>query len=285
MLKFKDSELYVDAIKRYASSASDKLMFYCDEILNEDACEDLPENIKRTSGEETTVKQCIDTSAEIVGRYADELKQECFKLAQDASDGCNPQDILLHFDELYQELVERMCYELHVEYGGNSGSYTEALNHFRRTCLRPSESPSLVVPSFLDVLNTAGRLDSLIEWRNLTAWRPVFKNDDWKESVILHRAEDGLPKIVYDSLRRAQGDLGEAVWITLNIVREEFFVETLGGELRAVAIDRLEPNDDLKTLLDTVDDVATNAFYKLMRQIEEQAKAIAEPMLAEFKAE
>lgn len=114
----------------------------------------------------------------------------------------------------------------------------------------------------------------------------VFKNDVWAtQAALLREIEAGLPSLIYDTLRRSNGDLDKALDIVLMIVHDDFFFDVLANEMRTTAMDQLEPNDDLEALLGTVDDVVADHFHRMRGVIRVRAKAIAEPMLAEFKAE
>ena len=280
MLRFKDSESYSIAIKHYGFTKRDMMMSLREEILNEDACKDLQLHFA-LQGEEVTAAHCRNLSAKIVGHYANELKQECFKIAQEVSDGKAPEVAILDLEEFYLSLIREMAADLENEFGQYSNRYHDALSQFMIMCMQLS--PHEMIPESRDRRNE--RLNSLLENKSLSAWRSVFKNSDWTEAALLHEIDGGLSDIVYDALRRSRGDLDRAVQITLLIVYEDFFIDFLGGELNSVAINRLEPNDDLKSLLGTVNEVVTHASDRLERRVTQRAKDTAEQMLDELRAE
>lgn len=280
MLRFKDSDSYSIAIKHYGFTKRDMMTSLCEEILTEDACKDLQLHFA-LSGSEVNAAQCRNQSAVIVGHYADELKRECFKFAREVSDGAAPEIVLLHLEEFYVGLLRRMATELDQKFGQYSNRYHDALSQFMVMCMHLS--PHEMIPESRDRRNE--RLNSLLEDKRLSAWRAVFKNSEWTEAALLHEIDGGLSDIVYDSLRRSRGDLDRAVQMALLIVYEDFFIDFLGGELNSVAINRLEPNDDLRSLLGTVNEVVTHASDRLERRVTQRAKDTAEQMLDEFRAE
>lgn len=281
MLRFKDSDSYSIAIKHYGFTKRDMMKSLCEEILTEDACKDLQLHFALL-GEETTAEQLSKQSAEIVGSYANELKRECFKLAQEVSDGkATPEIVILDLEEFYLGLIREMASKLDAKFGQYSSRYYDALGQFMIMCMHLS--PHEMIPESRDRRNE--KLNSLLEDKRLSAWRAIFKNSDWSEAAVLHEIDGGLSDIVYDSLRRTSGDLDRAIQMALLIVYEDFFIDFLGGELRAIAIDRLEPNDDLQHLLGTVNEVVTHTSDRLERKVTQRAKDIAEPMLDELRAE
>lgn len=281
MLRFKDNDSYFIAIKSHGSRMLDVMTTLCEEILDEDACEGLPAELKK-QGIETTVEQCRNQSAVIVGHYADELKRECFKLAQEVSDGKDPKIVTQNLNEFHIDLIRKMETELENEFGQYSDRYHNSLREFTSMCM--NLSPHEV---FKESRNRRDdMLTLLFEDRRVGVWGDVFENDVWaEEAALLHEIEIGLPGIVYGALRRSNGDLDKALDIVLMIVHDDFFVDFLTNEMRAVAMDRLEPNDDLEALLGTVDDVVADKFHRMKGLIRVRAKDIAEPMLAEFKTE
>ena len=281
MLRFKDSDPYSIVIKSHGSRMLDVMTTLCEEIFDEDTCEDLPVELKK-QGIRTTAEQCRNQSAVIVGHYADELKRECFKLAQEVSDGKDPEIVIQNLNEFHIDLIRKMETELENEFGRYSDRYHDALSEFTSTCM--NLSPNEVFQESYDRRNDS--LDLLFEDRRVSTWGNVFENDVWAtQSALLCEIEAGLSSLIYDSLRRSNGDLDKALDIVLMIVHDDFFFDVLANEMRATAIDQLEPNDDLKTLLDTVDDVVADGFHRMKGVIRVRAKAIAEPMLAEFKTE
>ena len=141
--------------------------------------------------------------------------------------------------------------------------------------------PREVIPRFLDSHNE--RLNSLLEDKRLSVWRAIFKNNNWSEADILSMLERGLPDTTYDALRRANGDLDRAVKIVLIVVYDDFFINSLGGQLRAAAIRCLEPNESLEILLGTVDDVVIDAYDQLEDRIAQRVNDIAESMLEDCR--
>lgn len=281
MLRFKDSDSYSIAIKHYGFTKRDMMKSLCEEILTEDACKDLQLHFALL-GEEITAAQLSKQSADIVGGYASELKRECFKLAQEVSDGkTTPEIVILDLEEFYLGLIREMAAKLDAKFGQYSSRYYDALSQFMIMCMHLS--PHEMIPESRDRRNE--KLNSLLEDKRLSAWRAVFKNSEWTEAALLHEIDGGLSDIVYDSLRRSRGDLDRAVQMALLIVYEDFFIDFLGGELNSVAINRLEPNDDLRSLLGTVNEVVTHASDRLERRVTQRAKDTAEQMLDEFRAE
>lgn len=281
MLRFKDSDPYSIVIKSHGSRMLDVMTTLCEEIFDEDTCKDLPVELKK-QGIRTTAEQCRNQSAVIVGHYADELKRECFKLVQEVSDGKDPEIVTQNLNEFHIDLVRKMETELENEFGRYSGRYHDALSEFTSMCM--NLSPSKVFQESYDRRND--KLDLLFEDRRVSTWGDVFENDVWAtQAAFLREIEAGLPHLIYDALRRSNGDLDKALDIVLMIVHDDFFFDVLSNEMRATAIDQLEPNDDLKTLLDTVDDVVADHFHRMKGVIRVRTKAIAEPMLAEFNAE
>lgn len=281
MLRFKDSELYCDVIKNYGRVQRNWLDRTCEETFTEDACKGLPAELEK-QGIETTAEQCRNQSAVIVGHYADELERECVKHAQEASDGQDPKIVIQHLEEFHLDLIRKMFAELENEFGQYSDRYHNALEDFRVRCSYQSADKTI-----LNICNLHNKmLNSLLRDKRLSAWRDVFKNDNWTRIAIFNEIESGLQKdLVYDSLRRSDGDLDRAAKMAASVVYEDFFVDVLGGELRAAATSRVEPSDDLETLLGTVNNVVSREFFEFAGWTEQRAKDIAEPMLAEFKAE
>lgn len=165
MLRFKDSDPYSIVIKSHGSRMLDVMTTLCEEILDEDTCEDLPAELKK-QGIRTTVKQCINTSAEIVGRYADELKQECFKLAQEVSDGKSPEIVIQNLNEFHIDLIREMGTELENEFGRYSDRYHDALSEFTSMCM--NLAPNEVFQESYDRRNDS--LNLLFEDRRVSTW-------------------------------------------------------------------------------------------------------------------
>lgn len=282
MLRFKDSELYCDVIKNYGRVQRNWLDRTCEEILTEDACKGLPAELEK-QGVETTAEQCRNQSAVIVGHYADEFEQECLKFAQEVSDGRDPKVVISDIDEFYLGLIRKMDAELENEFGQYSDRYHNSIEDFTTQCM--SHLPSKTIPSNCDHHNW--KLNRLLTYENfLEHWQDVFRNDDWSEAAILREIDGGLSKaLVYDALRESGGDLDRAAKIAASVVYEDFFVNVLAGELRTVAINRVEPSDDLETLLGTVNDVVTGEFFELADSIEQRVKDLAESMIDEYQAE
>lgn len=281
MLRFKDSELYCDVIKNYGRVQRNWLDRTCEEILTEDACKGLPAELEK-QGIETTAEQCRNQSAVIVGHYSDELERECVKHAQETSDGQDPKIVIQHLEEFHLDLIRKMFAELENEFGQYSDRYHNALEDFRVRCSYQSADKTIL--NICDLHNKM--LNSLLRDKRLSAWRDVFKNDDWTEAVIWREIDGGLSKaLVYDTLRRSDGDLDRAAKMAASVVYEDFFVDVLANELRTVAINRVEPSDDLETLLGTVNDLVTGEFFEWADSIEQLVKDLAEQMRHELNSE
>ena len=281
MLRFKDSELYCDVIKNYGRNQRNWLDSVCEEILTEDACKGLPAELEK-QGIETTAEQCRNQSAVIVGHYSDELERECVKHAQEASDGQDPKIVIQHLEGFHIDLIRKMFAELENEFGRYSDRYHNALEDFRVRCSYQSADKTIL--AICD--NHNKMLNSLLRHKRLSVWRDVFRNDNWTRIAIFNEIESGLQKgLVYDSLRRSDGDLDRAAKMAASVVYEDFFVDVLANEMRAVATSRLEPSDDLETLLGTVNNVVSREFFEFAGWTERRAKDVAESMIGEFKAE
>lgn len=280
MLRFKDSYSYGDAIKNYGRVKRDVMDQLCRDIFTGYVCRDLPAELEK-QGIETTAEQCRNQSAVIVGHYADEFEQECLKFAQEASDGQDPKVVISDLDEFYLGLIRKMDAELENEFGQYSDRYHNSLEDFTTQCM--SHLPSKTIPSNCDHHNR--KLNRLLTYENfLEHWQDVFRNDDWTRAAILHEIEGGLSKdLVHDALRKSDGDLDRAAKIAGSIVYEDFFVNVLASEMKAVATSRLEPNEDLESLLGTVNDVVTGEFFELADSIEQRVKDIAESMLEDCR--
>ena len=281
MLRFKDSYSYGAEIEKYGRNQRNWLDRVCEETFTEDICKDLPAELEK-QGIETTAEQCRNQSAVIVGHYADELEQECLKSAQEASDGKTPEIIIRDLEEFHLDLIRKMCAELENEFGRYSDRYHNAFEDFRTRCSYQSAAKTIL--NICDLRNKM--LNSLFKDKRLSAWRDVFENDDWARAAILREIDGGLSKaLVYDTLRESDGDLDRAARLAASVVYEEFFVDILVDELRTVAINRLEPNEDLETLLGTVNDVVTGEFFELADSIEQLVKDLAEQMRHELNSE
>lgn len=281
MLRFKDSYSYGVEIEKYGRNQRNWLDRVCEETFTEDICKDLPAELEK-QGIETTAERCRNQSAVIVGHYADELEQKCLKSAQEASDGKTPEIIIRDLEEFHLDLIRKMCAELENEFGRYSDRYHNAFEDFRTRCSYQSAAKTIL--NICDLRNKM--LNSLFKDKRLSAWRDVFENDDWAGAAILREIDGGLSKaLVYDALRESGGDLDRAAKIAASVVYEDFFVDVLGGELRTVAINRVEPSDDLETLLGTVNDVVTGEFFELADSIEQLVKDLAEYMRQELNSE
>lgn len=281
MLRFKGSELYCDVIKNYGRNQRNWLDRVCEETFTEDICKALPAELEKQCIE-TTAERCRNQSAVIVGHYADELEQKCLKSAQEASDGKTPEIIIRDLEEFHLDLIRKMFAELENEFGQYSDRYHNALEDFRVRCSYQSADKTI-----LNICNLHNKmLNSLLRDKRLSAWRDVFRNDNWTRIAIFDEIESGLQKdLVYDSLRRSDGDLDRAAKMAASVVYEDFFIDILGGELRAAATSRVEPSDDLETLLGTVNKVVSREFFDFAGWIERRAKDIAESMIDEYQAE
>ena len=282
MLRFKDSHLYDDEIRHYGHVKRDWMDHLCRDTFTGYVCRDLPTELEKQDIE-TTAEQCRNQSAVIVGHYADELKQECLKSAQEVSDGKDPETVIQSLDEFYLGLIRKMDTELENEFGQYSDRYHNVLKDF--TIQVMSHLPSKTILDVCDYRNW--KLARLLTYENFFEhWQDVFENDDWTEAAILREIDGGLSKaLVYDALRESGGDLDRAAKIAASVVYEDFFVNVLAGELRAVATSCLEPNEDLETLLGTVNDVVTGEFFELADSIEQLVKDLAEQMRDELNSE
>lgn len=281
MLRFKGSELYCDVIKNYGRNQRNWLDRTCEEILTEDACKGLPAELEK-QGIETTAEQCRNQSAVIVGHYSDELKRECVKHAQEASDGQDPKIVIQHLEEFHLDLIRKMFAELENEFGHYSDRYHNALEDFRTRCSYQSAAKTI-----LNICNLHNKmLNSLLRNKRLSAWRDVFGNDDWTRAVIFREIDRGLSKaLVYDTLRESDGDLDRAGKTAASIIYEDFFIDVLANDMRTVATSLIEPSDDLEALLGTVNGVVSREFLELSGWIERLVKDLAEPMLDELRSE
>lgn len=281
MLRFKDSYSYGAEIEKYGRNQRNWLDRVCEETFTEDICKDLPAELEK-QGIETTAERCRNQSAVIVGHYADELQRECLRFAQEVSDGRDPKIVIQSLEEFYIDLIRKMESELNTRFGRYSDRYHNAFEDFRTRCSYQSAAKTIL--NICDLRNKM--LNSLFKDKRLSAWRDVFENDDWTRAAILCEIDRGLFKdLVYDSLRKSDGDLDRAAKMAASVVYEEFFVDILADEMRAVALDSLEPNDDLETLLGTVNDVVTGEFFELADSIEQLVKDLAEQMRHELNSE
>ena len=282
MLRFKGSYLYDDEIRHYGHVKRDWMDQLCRDTFTGYVCRDLPTELEK-QGIETTAEQCRNQSAVIVGHYADELKQECLKSAQEVSDGKDPETVIQSLDEFYLGLIRKMDAELENEFGQYSDRYHNVLKDF--TIQVMSHLPSKTILDVCDYRNW--KLARLLTYENFFEhWQDVFENDDWAEAAILREIDGSLSKaLVYDALRESGGDLDRAAKLAASVVYEDFFVDVLANELRAVATSCLEPNDDLETLLGTVNDFVTGEFFELADSIEQLVKDLAEQMRHELNSE
>ena len=280
MLRFKDSYSYGTEIEKYGRNQRNWLDRVCEETFTEDICKDLPAELEK-QGIETTAEQCRNQSAVIVGYYADELEQECLKSAQEASDGKTPEIIIRDLEEFHLDLIRKMCAELENEFGRYSDRYHNAFEDFRTRCSYQSAAKTIL--NICDLRNKM--LNSLFKDKRLSAWRDVFEDSNWSDSAILHRIDDVLSETIYDMLRQAGGELDKTIQIALQSVYKNFFMDTLADELREVAIDRLEQNDNMKTLLRTVNDVVDNTARRLEGEIIQRVEDLVGPMIDEYQAE
>ena len=281
MLRFKDSDSYGAEIEKYGRNQRNWLDRVCEETFTEDICKDLPAELEK-QGIETTAERCRNQTAVIVGHYADELEQKCLKSAQEASDGKTPEIIIRDLEEFHLDLIRKMCAELENEFGRYSDRYHNAFEDFRMRCSYQSAAKTIL--NICDLRNKM--LNSLFKDKRLSVWRDVFENDDWARAAILREVDGGLSKaLVYDKLRESDGDLDRAAKIAASVVYEDFFVNVLASEMKAVATSRLEPNEDLETLLGTVNDVVTGEFFELADSIEQLVKDLAEQMRDELNSE
>lgn len=282
MLRFKDSYSYGAEIEKYGRDKRDVMDRLCRDTFTGYVCHDLPAELEK-QGIETTAEQCRNQSAVIVGHYADVLQRECLKFAQEVSDGRDPKVVIQDLNEFYLDLTREIESELDTRFGQYSRRYSDAIRDFTTQCM--SYFPGHTIPDNCDRRNW--KLDRLLTYENfLEHWQDVFERDDWTRAAILREIDHGLSKdLVYDTLRKSDGDLDRAAKMAASVVYEDFFVDVLGGELRTVAINRVEPSDDLETLLGTVNDVVTGEFFELADSIEQLVKDLAEQMCHELNSE
>ena len=280
MLRFKDSYSYGAEIEKYGRNQRNWLDRVCEETFTEDICKDLPAELEK-QGIETTAERCRNQSAVIVGHYADELEQECLKFAQEASDGKTPEIIIRDLEEFHLDLIRKTCAELENEFGRYSDRYHNAFEDFRTRCSYQSAAKTIL--NICDLRNKM--LNSLFRDKRLSAWRDVFENSNWSDAAILHRIDDVLLEAIYGMLRQAGGELDETIQIALQSVYRNFFMGTLAYELREAVVNRLEMNDDAKTLLRTVNDVVDNTARRLEGEIVQRVEDLVGPMIDEYHAE
>lgn len=281
MLRFKGSYSYGAEIEKYGRINLDVIDQLFRDIFTGYVYRDLPAELEK-QGIETTAEQCRNQSAVIVGYYADEFKQGCLKFAQEASDGKALEIVSSDLDEFYLGLIRKMDAEMENEFGQHSDRYHNSLEDFTTQCM--IKLPSKTIPSRCDYRNW--KLGKLLTYENsLEHWQDVFENSNWSDAAILHRIDDVLSESIYDMLRQANGDLDETIQIALQSVYKNFFMGALADELRDVAIDRLEMNDDAKTLLRTVNDVADNTARRLEGEIVQRVEDLVGPMIDEYQAE
>lgn len=276
MLEFKDDDSYRSAILHFGYTKSKMIENLCESVMTEDVCSELPE-ILGSRGIETTAAQVRNQTAVIAGKHASDLKDFCFKIANQVSNGMTPAAAVMVLEEKHISILKNLAIELQREYGDRSPKYHDAMAEYMSLCM--NLSPHEMIPESRNHRNS--RLNELLEDKRLTAWRGVFKNDDWSEAAVLHEIDGGLSDVVYEALRQTRGDKDEALDVVMICVQDEFFNDYLLGELEHVAKDRLKPNDDLAALLGTTPEVVNRAFNRLANRIVQRVTDLSDEMQAE----
>lgn len=286
MLRFKgqDKDSVLDVLESHASKRGDKIRALYEEIVTEDACKDLPPLLKKERDIEMDVATIYKTSVGIIHDYSiDDMKHLCGVTLYEMPEGSTLDEIATRFEEEYEESLFSMWLYMKNELGCLSDRYLDALNEFVTRC--QSLSSTDPIREFSDYDRRSKELNSLLENKSLSAWQDVFENSNWSDAAILRRIDDVLSESIYDMLRQANGELDKTIEIVLQSVYKNFFMDTLADELREVAIDRLEMNDDMKTLLRTVNDVVDNTARRLEGEIVQRVEDLVGPMIDEYQAE
>ena len=288
MLRFKgqDEDSVIDVLESHASKRGDKIRALYEEIVTEDACKDLPHLLEKESGVEMDLATCYETSAKIIRNYSINgmrrlVRATFYDTSMTKRTPLN--EIAARFEYEYEESLFNLWLHMKTKFGKFSDRYMDALNEFKAKC--KSLSSTDPIWEFVDYDRRSKELNSLLENKSLSAWRDVFEDSSWSDTAILHRIDDVLSESIYDMLRQAGGELDKTIQIALQSVYKNFFMDTLADELREVAIDRLEPNDDMKTLLRTVNDVVDNTARRLEGEIVQRVEDLVGPMIDEYQAE
>lgn len=288
MLRFKgqDEDSVIDVLESHALKRGDKIKALYEEIVTEDACKDLPHLLEKESGVEMDLATCYKTSAMIIQDYSINGMRRLVRTASyDPSmiERTPLNEIADRFEYEYEESLFNLWLHMKTKFGKFSDRYMDALNEFKARC--KSLSSTDPIREFSDYDRRSKELNSLLENKSLSAWQDVFENSNWSDAAVLHRIDDVLLESIYDMLRQASGELNKTIEIALQSVYRNFFMGTLADELREVAIDRLEMNDDAKTLLRTVNDVVDDTARRLEGEIVQRVEDLVGPMIDEYQAE
>ena len=288
MLRFKgqDQDSVLDVLESHASKRGDKIRALYEEIVTEDACKDLPHLLEKESGVEMDLATCYKTLAGIIQDYSINGMRRLVRATfydTNMTKRTPLNKIAARFEHEYDESLFMLRMHMKAKFGNLSDRYMDAFNEFMTRCKSLSSTDQ--IREFSDYDRRSKELNSLLEDKRLSAWQDVFENSNWSDAAILHRIDDVLLESIYDMLRQAGGELDKTIEIVLQSVYKNFFMDTLADELREVAIDRLEMNDDLKTLLRTVNDVVDNTARRLEGEIVQRVEDLVGPMIDEYQAE
>lgn len=273
-------------LESHAFKRGDKIKALYEEIVTEDACEDLPHLLEKESGVEMDLATCYKTSAMIIQDYSINGMRRLVRSTfyePDLITRTPLNEIADRFEYEYEESLFDLWLHMKTKFGKFSDRYMDALNEFRAKC--KSLSSTDPIREFSDYDRRSKELNSLLENKSLSAWQDVFENSNWSDVAVLHRIDDVLLESIYDMLRQASGELNKTIEIALQSVYRNFFMGALADELREVAIDRLEMNDDAKTLLRTVNDVVDDTARRLEGEIVQRVEDLVGPMIDEYQAE
>lgn len=288
MLRFKsqDKDSVLDVLESHASKRGDKIRALYEEIVTEDACKDLPRLLEEESGVETDLATCYKTFARDINTYSiDGMRRLVRATFYDVNltKRTPLNKIAARFEHEYGESLFMLKMHMMTKPCRFSDRYMDAFEEFLTRCARLSSTDP--VREFVDYDRRRKELNSLLENKSLSAWQDVFENSNWSDAAILHRIDDVLSESIYGMLRQANGELDKTIEIVLQSVYRNFFMDTLADELREVAIDRLEMNDDLKSLLRTVNDVVDDTARRLEGEIVQRVEDLVGPMIDEYQAE
>ena len=288
MLRFKgqDKDSVLDVLESHASKRGDKIRALYEEIVTEDACKDLPHLLKKESGVEMDLATCYKTSAMIIQDYSINGMRRLVRATfydTNMTKRTPLNKIATRFEHEYDESLFNLRMHMKAKFGHLSDRYMDAFNEFMARC--KSLSSTDPIREFSDYDRRRKELNSLLENKSLSAWQDVFENSNWSDAAILHRIDDVLSESIYDMLRQANGELDKTIEIVLQSVYKNFFMDTLADELREAVVDRLVMNDDMKTLLRTVNDVVDNTARRLEGEIVQRVEDLVGPMIDEYQAE
>lgn len=286
MLRFKgqDQDSVLDVLESHASKRGDKIRALYEEIVTEDACKDLPHLLEKESGVEMDLATCYKTLAGIIHAHSiDGMRRLARATFYGMHKGSTLDKIAARFEDEYDDSLFMLRLHMKTKFGHLSDRYMDAFNEFITRC--KSLSSTDPIREFSDYDRRSKELNSLLENKSLSAWQDVFENSNWSDAAILHRIDDVLLESIYGMLRQAGGELDKTIQIALQSVYRNFFMDTLADELREVVIDRLEMNDDAKTLLRTVNDVVDNTARRLEGEIVQRVEDLVGPMIDEYHAE